>query len=102
MVRDTSDRSSLDQDAKKRQRSLEAAGRRIGAARRKALFATCRWIMAEGTDGEVEARESMDQADQELHAAGDLYERIVRGSATGHEHLGLLRESQGVLPPEEP
>lgn len=102
MVRDTSDRSKLDQDARTRQRALEAAGRRIGSARRKALLATCRWIMAEGADGEVEARESMDQADQELHAACDPYERIVRGSATGHEHPGLLRESQGVLPPEEP
>lgn len=102
MVSDTSDRSSFDQDTKKRQRALEAVGRRIGSARRKALFATCSWIMVEGTDGEVEARESMDRADQELIAAYDLYERIVRGSATGHEHLELLRESQGLLPPEEP
>jgi hypothetical protein len=102
MVSETSDRSKLDQDARTRQRALEAAGRRIGSARRKALFATCRWIMAEGTDGEVEARKSMDRADQELNAAYDLYERIVRGSATGHEHLELLRESQGLLPPEEP
>lgn len=102
MVRETSDRSKLDQNARTRQRALEAAGRRIGSARRKALFATCRWIMVEGADGEVEARESMDQADQELNAACDLYERIVRGSATGHELLGLFRESQGFPPSEEP
>lgn len=55
MVRKMSNRSSLDQDAKTRQRILEAVGRRIRSARSKALFATCSWINAEGTDGEVDA-----------------------------------------------
>lgn len=75
---------------KSRDITARASGWR--SARSKAFFATCRWIVADGTAGEVEAPESMGRADQELNAAYELYERIVRGSATGHELLGLLRE----------
>jgi hypothetical protein len=80
------------QDARSRERALEAAREKIRSAGRKALLATCRWIEAEGTVDEVGARRTMDQADRDLNAACELYERVDHGSATGHELLMLLRE----------
>lgn len=62
----------------------------IRSARSRALLATCRWILAVGTDEKAEACKNMDCADHELSAAGKLYERANRGLATGHELLGLL------------
>jgi hypothetical protein len=80
------------QDARSRECALEATREKIRSVRRKALLATCRWIEAEGTVDEVRAWKTMDQADREVNAACELYERVDHGSATGHELLVLLRE----------
>lgn len=81
------------QNAGCRERALAAASEKISSAERRALLATCRWIEADGTDDEGEARINVDQADREVKAACELYERVRRGSATGHELLGLLGEA---------
>ena len=61
--------SRPDKEAAARERALDAAREAIRSARSRALLATCRWIVAEGTDDEVDARKAMDQADHDLNAA---------------------------------
>lgn len=72
-------------------RAAVAAEAAVRAAWSDALFATCRWICAEGTDDEVEARERMRLADEALDAARNLRDRVSRGTATSHEVVALLR-----------
>lgn len=72
-------------------RAAAAAEARVRAARSDALFATCRWICAEGGGDEAEARERMRLADDALNAARNLRDRVSCGTATSHEIIQLLR-----------
>lgn len=72
-------------------RAAAAAEAMVRAAWTGALFATCRWIHADGTHDEAEAHKQMRLADDALDEARRLLDRVRRGTATSHEIIRLLR-----------
>lgn len=92
-----SDRTRPGPEAGTRERALGAARAKIRRASEAELLATCRWILAEGTDREADAHREMNAAERKLAAARNMHERVRLGSATAHELVALLREGRGIL-----
>ena len=97
MMTKAPDRSSLTPDAHLLKCAVQAAEFHVQLARKRALLATCHWIEAEGTVGELDALKRMNQAEDRLNDARGLHGRVIGGLATGHEIVALLRRSRGVL-----
>ena len=80
-------------------RAMEAADRLVQKSSHAALLSTCRWINAEGTNDEQEARRMMEVAEEKLAAAVERRDRLRRGAMTGHELLQLVHEAQRAQTP---